>query len=356
MSSSFVASELSGVSPGAQFEQSSSGRPAIFPFSGCQWYSFAVCIRSYISGGKSSTWKSSTLFLACISATAFLSTGSIRCCRLQLPVTPGICRHVVPPPLVQARSYARARNRVHVVPGRRCEAVAPVPHSCCVSCLFRRHSGHVIRLPYRQRHPVHHHFRCVALCRSTRIVEGLVWDRTPAPPPGALLARITGPGRRCAEVCVGLVTKSPFSRGVSWRRSARPRHRCLHNSCCIRGAIFALSYCGARTFVRVFNPHGQSVIVKMHNGVRIAIFLFKQITACVDCAFYGLCAMLEGCTYLSIRGFTMLHGLVHLLCTACLTGAFQRTLYGNIRWRPLQMCHNIPCCSSREYPTFHVPK
>ena len=83
MPSSFVASELSGVSPGAQFEQSSSGRPAIFPFSGCQWYSFAVCIRSYISGGKSSTWKSSTLFLACISATAFLSTGSIRCCRLR---------------------------------------------------------------------------------------------------------------------------------------------------------------------------------------------------------------------------------------------------------------------------------
>ena len=63
------------------------------------------------------------------------------------------------------------------------------------------------------------------------------------------------------------------------------------------GAIFALSCCGARTFVRFFNPHGQSVIVKMHNGVRIAIVLFKQITACVDCAFYGLFAMLAGCTY-----------------------------------------------------------
>jgi hypothetical protein len=94
-------------------------------------------------------------------------------------------------------------------------------------------------------------------------------------------------------LCHIRVAPVPYSRGVSWRRSAHPRHRYLHNSCCIRGgAIFALSCCGARTFVRFFNPHGQSVIVKMHNGVRIAIFLFKQITACVDCAYYGLFAML----------------------------------------------------------------
>jgi hypothetical protein len=37
---------------------------------------------------------------------------------------------------------------------------------------FRRHSDDVTRLPCRQRHSVHHRFRCVALCQSTQIVEG----------------------------------------------------------------------------------------------------------------------------------------------------------------------------------------
>ena len=114
-------------------------------------------------------------------------------------------------------------------------AVAPVSHSCCASCLVRRYSGDVTRLPCRQRHPVHHRFRCVALCRSTWIVEGLAWDCTFAPPLGALLARIKGPGRRCTEVCVGFATSFPLSRGVSWRRSARHSHRYLNNSCCMRG-------------------------------------------------------------------------------------------------------------------------
>ena len=38
-------------------------------------------------------------------------------------------------------------------------------------------------------------------------------------------------------------------------------------------------------------------------------------------------------------------------CTYYAPPVFHRTLYANIRWRPLQMCHNILRCSSREYPT-----
>ena len=75
-------------------------------------------------------------------------------------------------------------------------------------------------------------------CRSTRIVEGPEWERTPAPPHGGLLARIKGPGRRYTGVCVELTPGSPLSRGVSRCRSARPRYRYLHNGCCIRGGVF----------------------------------------------------------------------------------------------------------------------
>jgi hypothetical protein len=73
-------------------------------------------------------------------------------------------------------------------------------------------------------------------CRSTRVVEGLAWERTPAPPLRALPAHIKGPGRRYTGVCVELTTGSPLSRGVSRCRSARPHClRYLHNGCCIRG-------------------------------------------------------------------------------------------------------------------------
>ena len=74
-------------------------------------------------------------------------------------------------------------------------------------------------------------------CRSTRVVEGLAWERT-APPHGALLARIKGPGRRYTGVCVELTPGSPLSRGVSRCRSARPHYRYLHNSCCNSGGVF----------------------------------------------------------------------------------------------------------------------
>jgi len=75
-------------------------------------------------------------------------------------------------------------------------------------------------------------------CRSTRVVEGLAWERTPAPPLGALPAHIKGPGRRYTGVCVELTPGSPLSRGVSRCRSARPRYRYLRNGCCIRGGVF----------------------------------------------------------------------------------------------------------------------
>ena len=103
-------------------------------------------------------------------------------------------------------------------------------------------------------------------CRSTRVVEGLAWERTPAPPLGALPAHIKGPGRRYTGVCVELTPKSPLSRGVSRRRSARPHYRYLHNSCCISGGVFLARICrGARTCVSVLYPHGQSVGVKVHH-------------------------------------------------------------------------------------------
>ena len=60
--------------------------------------------------------------------------------------------------------------------------------------LLRRRSGGVARLPCYQRHSDHHRFRCVAPCRSTRVMEGLAWDRTPTPQLGALLAHTKGPG------------------------------------------------------------------------------------------------------------------------------------------------------------------
>ena len=93
MPSSFVVSELSGISSGAQFEQSRSGLPATFPCSGRQWYSLAVCIFAYTAGGMSATSNSSTLFLACMSATAFLYTGSIRNCRLRYGAVRCIARN-----------------------------------------------------------------------------------------------------------------------------------------------------------------------------------------------------------------------------------------------------------------------
>ena len=113
------------------------------------------------------------------------------------------------------------RKSVHVF-GRLCASVALVPHYFRAERLLRRCSGGVARLPCRQRHLGQNHFWCVVPCRSTRVVEGLAWDRTPAPPLGARLARITGPGRRCTKVCVELTTGSPLSRGVSRCRSAHP--------------------------------------------------------------------------------------------------------------------------------------
>ena len=119
-----------------------------------------------------------------------------------------------------------------------CSAVAPVPHVRRPERLLRRRLGGVARLPCRYRHLVdRHRFRCAGSCCWTQIVEGLAWDGAPVPPLGAPFARISGHGRRCTEVCVGLATGSPLSRGVSRCRSAHPRHRYLHNSCCIRGAI-----------------------------------------------------------------------------------------------------------------------
>ena len=88
---------------------------------------------------------------------------------------------------------------------------------------------------------------------------GLVSDRAPAPPLWALLACIGEPGHLYAGVREELTTGS--SRSLSRCPCARPRHRYLHNSCCIRGGVFLARFCrGARTCVRVFYPHGQSVI------------------------------------------------------------------------------------------------
>ena len=64
-------------------------------------------------------------------------------------------------------------------------------------------------------------------------MEGLAWDRTPAPPLGGLLVRIKGPG---LDVLKANNWVSPFT----WCRSALPW--------------------GTNSF----NPHGQSVVVKMH--------------------------------------------------------------------------------------------
>ncbi len=59
------------------------------------------------------------------------------------------------------------------------------------------------------------------------------------------------------EVCVELTPGCPTS-GVSRCRSARPRYRYLHNSCCISGGrVFALICCGAQTCVSVVYPHSQ---------------------------------------------------------------------------------------------------
>ena len=71
-----------------------------------------------------------------------------------------------------------------------------------------------------------------------RVSRGIALLRH-APLVGArLVARISGPGRRCTEVCADLATGSPLSRGVSWCRSAHPRHCYLHNGCCIGGGDF----------------------------------------------------------------------------------------------------------------------
>ena len=109
---------------------------------------------------------------------------------------------------------------VHVFFRRLCAFVALVPHYRRTERLLRGCSGGVALLPFRQRHLGQYHF-------WWRVVEGLAWDRTPAPPLGALLARIKGPGPGV------LSTGSPLSRGVSRCRSARPRY--LHDSCFIRG-------------------------------------------------------------------------------------------------------------------------
>ncbi len=90
-----------------------------------------------------------------------------------------------------------------------------------------------------------------------------------------------GFGRRYTGVCVELTPGSPLSRGVSRCRSARPRYRYLHNSCCISGGDFLALICrGARTCVSVFYPHGQSVMCRcIINYDGRAIILIKQINA-----------------------------------------------------------------------------
>jgi len=132
-------------------------------------------------------------------------------------------------------SYVRVRSPIHDF-GRLYAAEARVPHYIRAERpLFGRcgtspvSSATCIRLTS---------FPLFSPCRSTRVVEGLAWERTPAPPLGALPARIKGPGRRYTEVCVELTPGSPLSRGVSRCRSARPRYRYLHNGCCIRGGVF----------------------------------------------------------------------------------------------------------------------
>ncbi len=126
------------------------------------------------------------------------------------------------------------KSSVHVFFRRLCAFVALVPHYLRAERLLRRSSGGVALLPFRQRHLGQYHFWCVVPCQSTRVVEGLAWDRTPAPPLGTLLARIKGPGLGV------LSTGSPLSRGVSRCRSACPRY--LHNSCFIRGGDLCCTY------------------------------------------------------------------------------------------------------------------
>ena len=59
-----------------------------------------------------------------------------------------------------------------------CGSVVRAPNSRRAERLLRGRLGGVARFPCRQRHSDHHRFRCVAPCRSTRIVQ----DRTKSCP------------------------------------------------------------------------------------------------------------------------------------------------------------------------------
>jgi hypothetical protein len=175
--------------------------------------------------------------------------------------------------------------------------------------------------PCRQRHPCP--TRCAAPCRSTRVVEGLAWDCTPAPSLGTLLTRVNGPGRRYTGVC-GATTGSPFLhvRGVSRCRSAHPTTVICITVVVLGGIAFVALICrGARTCVSVFYPNGQSVRVCkgassiMWESVQ-SFYLKKLMLFCrLRLLYAGLYAILARCSYYALPIF---QGVVHRTLTTLL--------------------------------------
>jgi hypothetical protein len=157
-------------------------------------------------------------------------------------------------------------------------------------------------------------------------VEGLAWDRTPAPPLGALLARIKGPGRRYTGVCVELTTGSPLSSGVSRCRRSHP------------ATVICIT-------VVVLGPHGQSVRVKvsiiMYVGVQS--FYLNILMLCRLCLLYtGLYAISARYTYCCALPFFRVEGLFRRRSGGAILLPCRQRHLGHPRWR-----RAAPCRSTR---------
>jgi hypothetical protein len=166
--------------------------------------------------------------------------------------------------VIQAGSYVRARSPVHI------RTTTMLCRCCRCSRASRSSPGAFVTQASG---------RC-----GTSSVSLASFSRPPPFPMRGLLLLDTDCGgsrvgrRSCSATCWGTfcahiyrdmvadvlrcVWDSPLSRGVSRCRSAHPRHRYLHNSCCIRGGDFVALICrGIRTCVSDFYPHGQCAAV-----------------------------------------------------------------------------------------------